>query len=78
MSDRWSGFVLLFVFGCVFVLVVFFVVVFVFLRDPDEDARLRMAERARSRILAEHTAAHRAEQLEAYALELIDAVEAAP
>jgi hypothetical protein len=30
-----------------------------------------MAERARQRILAEHTAAHRAEQLEAYALALL-------
>ena len=40
------------------------------LRDWGEDERLRMAERARARILAGHTAAHRAEQLEAYALEL--------
>jgi spore maturation protein CgeB len=33
-----------------------------------ESERLRMAERARRRILAEHTAAHRAEELERYAL----------
>ena len=30
-----------------------------------------MAERARARVLAEHTAAHRAAELEAYALELL-------
>jgi hypothetical protein len=30
-----------------------------------------LAERARKRILAEHTAAHRAEQLECYAFELL-------
>jgi hypothetical protein len=32
-----------------------------------------MAERARQRILAEHTAAHRAQQLEAYALDMMRA-----
>jgi hypothetical protein len=36
-----------------------------------EDERLELAARARARILAEHTAAHRAEQLEGYALELL-------
>ena len=36
----------------------------------DEDERLAMAARARARILAEHTAAHRAEQLVGYALAL--------
>jgi spore maturation protein CgeB len=41
------------------------------LQNTGEDERERMAERARLRILAEHTAAHRALQLEAYALELM-------
>jgi spore maturation protein CgeB len=41
-----------------------------------DDERLRMAERARKRILAEHTAAHRARQLEGYALELLSSAEA--
>jgi spore maturation protein CgeB len=45
-----------------------------------EDERLAIAERARTRILAEHTAAHRAEQLEAYAFELLygERAESAP
>ncbi|MDB5445818.1 MAG: hypothetical protein JWQ97_1135, partial [Phenylobacterium sp.] len=36
------------------------------LRRIDEPARLAMAQAARARILAEHTAAHRAAELEAY------------
>jgi spore maturation protein CgeB len=48
-------------------------------RDMPEDERLAMARNARARIMAEHTAAHRARQLEAYALDLVGtAVEAAP
>ncbi|TFZ04334.1 CgeB family protein [Ramlibacter rhizophilus] len=43
------------------------------LQQLGEDERLRLAERARARILAAHTAAHRAEQLEAYAMELLHA-----
>jgi spore maturation protein CgeB len=46
------------------------------LRDMPEDERLALAERARRRILAEHTAAHRAAQLVGYALEMD--LEAAP
>jgi spore maturation protein CgeB len=41
------------------------------LRHWGEDERLRMAEHARDRILAAHTAAHRAQQLEGYAIELL-------
>jgi hypothetical protein len=36
-----------------------------YLRDLPETERLALAARARERILAEHTAAHRAEELEA-------------
>jgi spore maturation protein CgeB len=36
-----------------------------------EDARVRLAARARQRVLAEHTAAHRAATLEAYVSELL-------
>jgi hypothetical protein len=39
------------------------------LRGMDEDERLALGERARQRILFEHTAAHRARQLVGYALE---------
>jgi spore maturation protein CgeB len=41
-----------------------------------EDERLRIAERARKRILAEHTAAHRAAEVEGHALELLSGVAA--
>ena len=41
------------------------------LRDTDESERRAIGERARERVLAEHTAAHRAAELEGYALELL-------
>ena len=40
------------------------------LRETPEDQRLGMAERARSRVLAEHTAARRVEQLEGWVAEV--------
>jgi spore maturation protein CgeB len=40
-----------------------------YLREIPEDQRRVMGERARARMLAEHTAAHRAETLESYVLE---------
>lgn len=39
------------------------------LRETGEDERRLLGRRARARVLAEHTAAHRAEQLESYAQE---------
>jgi spore maturation protein CgeB len=42
-------------------------------RDVDDERRARIGEAARRRVLAEHTAAHRAEALERYARELLDA-----
>jgi spore maturation protein CgeB len=75
VSDRWSGIETLFVPGREIVLADRTDDVLHLLRRIGEDERLRMAERARQRILAEHTAAHRAEQLEGYALELVSAVE---
>jgi spore maturation protein CgeB len=41
------------------------------LRDTGEAARRRIGEAARRKVLSRHTAAHRAAELEAYALELI-------
>ncbi|HEU4698796.1 MAG TPA: glycosyltransferase [Gemmatimonadales bacterium] len=41
-----------------------------FLRDLGEPERRAMGERARARVLADHTAAHRAAELEGYALAL--------
>lgn len=78
VSDRWSGIESLFVPGREIVLADSTQDVLDLLQDTGEDERRRMAERARERILAEHTAAHRAEQLEAYALGLLQAVEVAP
>jgi spore maturation protein CgeB len=37
-----------------------------YLRELPEEERLRIGERGRQRVLAEHTAAHRAAQLESY------------
>jgi spore maturation protein CgeB len=42
------------------------------LRDVSEAERTALAEAARTRILSEHTAAHRAAELEGYALELLE------
>jgi len=42
-----------------------------YLRDLPEDDRLQLSSRARARVLADHTAGHRAAELEAYALELL-------
>jgi spore maturation protein CgeB len=43
-----------------------------YLRDVPEEERRALGRRARARVLAEHTAAHRAEELEGYALCLLD------
>jgi spore maturation protein CgeB len=42
------------------------------LQNGSEERRRALAERARKRVLAEHTAAHRAEALEGYLLELLE------
>ena len=41
------------------------------LHGTSEEERRALGERARARVLAEHTAAHRAEELEGYALCLL-------
>ena len=69
ISDRWDGLETLLAPGREIVLADTAAEVLAVLRGMDEDERLAMASRARARILAEHTAAHRAEQLVGYALE---------
>jgi spore maturation protein CgeB len=69
VSDRWQGIEDLFVPGREIVLADSTAQALDVLRGWGEDERLRMAERARERILAGHTAAHRAEQLENYVQE---------
>jgi spore maturation protein CgeB len=75
VSDRWAGIESLLAPGREIVLADRTEDVLHVLRDTGDDERLRIAERARKRILAEHTAAHRAEQLESYALDLLNAME---
>jgi spore maturation protein CgeB len=41
-----------------------------YLRELSESERLAIGQRARARVLAEHSAAHRAAELEAYLYEL--------
>jgi spore maturation protein CgeB len=77
ISDRWPGLDSLLAPGREILLAGTADEVLKVLRTFGEDERLELAARARARILAEHTAAHRAEQLESYALELLDDREAA-
>jgi spore maturation protein CgeB len=77
ISDRWAGLETLLTPGREILLARRGEDVLDVLRDFGEDERLELAARARARILAEHTAAHRAERLEGYALELLGHTEAA-
>jgi spore maturation protein CgeB len=76
ISDRWPGIESLLVPHQEILLVDRTADVLDILRRFGEDERLRMAERARRRILAEHTAAHRAAELEGHALALAGGVAA--
>lgn len=69
ISDWWPGLDQLFAPGSEIVIARESAEVLAALREADDDARRAMGERARRRVLAEHTAAHRAQQLEQYALE---------
>ena len=73
LSDRWAGLESVLAPGKEIVLVDSTADVLAALRMP-EDERLAMAQRARKRILAEHTAAHRAAELESHAQELLSGV----
>ena len=76
VSDRWPGIESLLVPHREILLVDRTEDVLDILRRCGEDERLRLAERARERILARHTAAHRAAELEGHALELLSGVAA--
>jgi spore maturation protein CgeB len=71
ISDRWDGVDSILLPGREILLASRADEVLSVLRNFGEQERLALARRARERILAEHTAAHRAEQLEGYALELL-------
>jgi spore maturation protein CgeB len=76
VSDRWPGIESLLVPHQEILLVDRTADVLDILRRCGEDERLRIAERARKRIVAEHTAAHRAEELESHAQSLLSGVPA--
>jgi spore maturation protein CgeB len=71
VSDRWAGIESLLVPGEEILLAASAQEVVEILRTTTEKQRLQLSVRARQRILAEHTAAHRAEQLEGYASDLL-------
>lgn len=76
ISDRWPGIESLLVPHREILLVDRTADVLDILQRCGDEERLRIAERARLRILAEHTAAHRAEEVEGHAGELLRGVAA--
>jgi spore maturation protein CgeB len=70
LSDYWEGLDTLFESGREILIVDSSREVLEAVRDLPESDRLVMGERARERVLSEHTAAHRAAELEGYALEV--------
>jgi spore maturation protein CgeB len=71
ISDPWDGLETLFEPGSEILIAHSSSEVLGYIRDIPEADRRAVGERARVRVLAEHTAAHRAEELEKYALQLL-------
>jgi spore maturation protein CgeB len=69
ISDCWTGLEQFFEPGHEILLAEHPSHVLAFLRDIDDDQRRAIADRARGRVLAAHTAAHRARELEGYVAE---------
>jgi spore maturation protein CgeB len=69
VSDRWPGIESILTPGREVLLAATSEEVLRILRDIDEDERRMIGERARERVLSEHTAAHRAAALERYAFQ---------
>jgi spore maturation protein CgeB len=72
ISDRWQGLEELFVVGEEILVADTTREVLSYLRDLDDDALRALGARARQRILAQHTAAHRAAELEGYVYPLLE------
>lgn len=66
ISDEWPGLSDFFRIGTEILIAQDTTQMLLYLRDLSDDARHAIGERARTRVLAEHTAAHRAAQLESY------------
>jgi spore maturation protein CgeB len=73
ISDRWAGIDTIFDVGPEILIADSSQEALEMIRDIPEAQRTRMGNRARKRVLADHTAERRAEQLEGYAVELIGA-----
>jgi spore maturation protein CgeB len=71
VSDRWEGLETFFEPGREILIAESSEEVLGWLRGMRDEERLAIGARARARVLAEHTAAHRAAELETYALELL-------
>ncbi len=71
ISDSWNGLDTLFTPGEEILLTRSGAETLSLLRELSEQDRRAIGERARARVLAEHTAAHRAQELEAHALEAV-------
>jgi spore maturation protein CgeB len=71
LSDSWPGLESFFTLGEEILPVRNAGDVLQYLRDIPERERRALGQRARRRVLAQHTAAHRAEELEGYALSLL-------
>jgi len=71
ISDYWQGIETIFEIGKEILIADSPEVVLHYLREMPEAERRAIGQNARTRVLAEHTAAHRAAQLEQYVLELI-------
>jgi spore maturation protein CgeB len=69
ISDIWAGLELLFTPGDEILLARSAEEALAYLRELSESERRALGEQARARVLAEHTAAHRAQTLEGYALQ---------
>ncbi len=71
ISDAWEGLETLFHPGREILIAHSATEVLEWVRDLPASERFQLGERARKRVLAEHTSAHRAAELEGYALELL-------
>jgi spore maturation protein CgeB len=71
ISDYWDGLDSFFAFSSEILVVRSAEDTLRYLRETSEEERAAIGRRAQSRVLAQHTAAHRAQELEDYALELL-------
>jgi spore maturation protein CgeB len=71
ISDSWEGIETLFEPGLEILIAGSAAEVLRWVRDTPDKERRALGERGRARVLAEHTAAHRAAELEGYALQLL-------